>query len=100
MSRMFGRSRKEEEYRHFIRELLLRFDRTAAEARAEFRAQREESREYFAALRAEAAQQRRRTDELLEHSRELRAESRAQSEALIHVLAKLNNGGPASAAAD
>ena len=98
---MFGRRRREEDYRQFIRELLLRFDRSAAEARAEIRevllrldhrleAQweqlriwREENREYFDALD-------RRLDDL-------HKESLAQREGLWKLIDRLDNGGTAPA---
>jgi hypothetical protein len=84
---VFRRRRREEEFRQFIRELLLRFDRSTA-------AQREESRRYFDALHAQAEQyderENRRLDELLE-------DHRAQRGALLAILDRLDNGGPASA---
>jgi hypothetical protein len=91
---VFGRRRREEDYRQFIRELLLRFDRSAAEARAELdhrlaaqweqlRIWREENREYFDALD-------RRLDDL-------HKESLAQREGLWKLIDRLDNGGTAPA---
>lgn len=84
-----------EPYREFIREITLRFERAmrslAGELREESRATREEirttreeSRAYFEMLYAEG--------------RELRDESRAQTQALLRVIDRLDNGGPAPAA--
>jgi hypothetical protein len=88
-------------YREFIRENTLRFERAlrslAAEireetrrVREEVRLQREESRQYFELLWDQAEEERRRTDDLL-------AESRAQRQALLHILDRLDNGGTAPA---
>ena len=77
-----------EAYREFIREQTTRFERAmralSAEIRDEVRSQREESRKYFEHL-----------DGRLE---EVRDESRAQTQALLHVIDRLDNGGPAPAA--
>ena len=72
-----------EDLRTFIREILLRFDRGMAQVR-------EDSRRYFEILDARMEAEARRTDELV-------AESRAQRQALLHVLDQLSNGGPAAA---
>ena len=81
------------EYRQFIREITLRFERAmrsiTAEIRDEVRAQREESREYFRLLHAQGDRESRRIDELIE-------ESRAQRLALLHNLDRLDGGGAAS----
>jgi DNA-binding transcriptional regulator WhiA len=75
------------ENQQFQRELVLRFERSmrahAAEIRAEVTAQREESRRYFAAIDA-------KTEEILQ-------ESRAQRQALLHLLDRLGGGGTAPA---
>jgi serine phosphatase RsbU (regulator of sigma subunit) len=89
-------------YREFIREITLRFERgmrsLSAEMREDNRRVREEvllhraeSREYFERLRDQAEEERRRTDDLL-------AESRAQRQALLRILDRLDNGGAAPAA--
>jgi hypothetical protein len=81
-------------YREFIRENTLRFERgmrsLSAEIREEVRLHRAESREYFERLREQAEEERRRTDDLL-------AESRAQRQALLHILDRLDGGGAAPA---
>jgi predicted phage gp36 major capsid-like protein len=83
-----------DENRQFQRDLILRFERSmralSAEIRAEVTAHREESRRYFEALDAKAAEQRRATDELIE-------ENRAQRQALLHILDRLGGGGTAPA---
>lgn len=75
-------------YREFIRENTLRVERAmrsiSADIRKEVRLARDESREYFEL-------QKRRTDELIE-------ESRAQRQALLRIVDRLVNGGPAPAA--
>jgi hypothetical protein len=82
-------------YREFIREITLRFEQgmrsLSAEIREELRLHRAESREYFELLWDQAENERRRTDDLL-------AESRAQRQALLHILDRLDNGGAAPAA--
>jgi hypothetical protein len=91
-----------DDLRAFIREITLRFERgmqsIASEIRDETRlirdeigVHRAESREYFERLRAEDERESRRIDELIE-------ESRAQRQALLHVLDRLDNGGAAPAA--
>jgi hypothetical protein len=75
------------EYREFAREMILRFERAmrglVTEMREGFRLQREESRAYFEI-------ERTRLDELIE-------QSRAQRQALLHILDRLDDGGPAAA---
>lgn len=73
----------EEVYREFIREMTLRIERAVRAMAQESRANREESRLYFEALRAEM--------------RDLHEESRAQTGALLRVLDRLDNGGTAPA---
>jgi hypothetical protein len=81
-------------YREFIRENTLRFERAirsiSAEIREELRLQRKDSREYFEVLHAQGEQESRRVDELIE-------ESRAQRQALLHILDRLDDGGTAPA---
>jgi hypothetical protein len=73
-----------DDLRAFIRDLMARFDRGMA-ARAN------EAREYFQVLHLQNERESRRIDDLL-------AESRAQREALLHILDELRgNGGPATA---
>jgi hypothetical protein len=90
-----------EAYREFIREQTLRFERAMRELvkemrtqrtefRAEFRAQREESRAYFEVLNTQLKQQNKRIDDLSD-------ESRAQTQALLRVIDRLDNGGAAPA---
>jgi predicted phage gp36 major capsid-like protein len=83
-----------EAYREFIREITLRFERAmktlSREIREELRVQREENRRYFEALHVQGERESKRIDELIE-------ESRAQRQALLHVLDRLDNGGPAPA---
>jgi hypothetical protein len=81
-------------YRAFIRETTLRFERAmrsiTTEIREELRIQREESRRYFEVLYTHGEQEGRRIDELIE-------ESRAQRQALLHILDRLDGGGAAPA---
>ena len=72
----------------FIREITLRFERgierISRDIRSDVAAHREESRQYFERL------DRKLEDQL--------AESRAQRQALLHILDELRgNGGPATA---
>ena len=54
------------------------------------REHRKETRRYFEVLHAQGERESRRVDELIE-------ESRAQRQALLHILDRLGNGGPAPA---
>ncbi len=73
-----------DDLRAFIRDLMARYDRGMA-------ARSEEARSYFEALHTQGEDESRRIDELL-------AESRAQRQALLHILDELRgNGGPATA---
>jgi hypothetical protein len=87
--------------RTFIRETMILLDRRAArtDARLRLSARRaaEERRRYFEAhdrrldlLARQVEEDVRRTDDIL-------AESRAQRGALLKILDKLDNGGPATA---
>jgi hypothetical protein len=80
-----------EDFREFARELILRFERFSNDMRAEFRAQREESRVYFEKVWAEHDEQRERLDEIL-------AEGRASRQALFKLLDRLDNGGGSATA--
>jgi hypothetical protein len=78
------------DYREFTHEIILRLDRhiarldrTIAEQREQLAEMRRENREYFEALHA-------RTDEIIE-------ENRAQRQALLRILDRLDNGGAAPA---
>ena len=71
-------------YREFAREQQLRFERLMADAR---RRDEEDRRVYIA-----------RFDALQEDMREIREESRALLQALLHVLDRLENGGGAAPA--
>jgi hypothetical protein len=84
-----------DDLRTFIRELLLRFDRKwqviDAETERRFQAASEERRKYFETLDAKTDAEARRTDEII-------AESRAQRQALLAILDRLDaNGGGAPA---
>jgi hypothetical protein len=86
---MFGRrDRESDDLRTFMRELLLRFDRKweiiDAETERRFQAASEERRSYFEKLDA-------KTDEII-------AENRAQRQALLHIIDRMDgNGGTAQA---
>ena len=74
-----------DDLRTFIREIMARFDRGMD-------AQAARSQRYFEALDRRAEEEARRTDELI-------AESRAQRQALLHILDEMRggNGGTAPA---
>jgi hypothetical protein len=73
-----------DDLRAFIRDLMARFDRGMA-------AQAARSQMYFEELRAQGERESRRIDELI-------AESRAQRQALLRILDRMEgNGGTASA---
>jgi hypothetical protein len=76
-----------DDLRTFIRETTLRFERgmerIAREIRADVAIIREENRRYF--------------DALDERTREMLDESRAQRQALLAILDRMDNGGPAAA---
>ena len=81
-------------YREFIREQSLRFEHAmralSADIREEIRSQREESRRYFERID-------RRLDRLDKRYEDLHDESRAQTQALLRVIDRLDNGGAAPA---
>jgi predicted phage gp36 major capsid-like protein len=83
------------EFREIMSENTLRFERAmqalSTEIRRDVDAHREESRRYFEVLHEQAEAESRRIDDLL-------AESRAQRQALLHVLDRLSNGGTSPAA--
>jgi hypothetical protein len=86
-----------EPYKEFIREMTLRieaamraFGREMREMRGEMREMRAENRVYFKSLQAHM-------DRQWEETRELREENRAQTQALLHILDRLDNGGAAPA---
>lgn len=84
-----------EEFREVMREATLRFEHAiralAAEIRRDVDAHREESRRYFEALDRRLDEDARRTDDII-------AENRAQRDALIRILDRMDNGGTAPAA--
>lgn len=80
-----------EAYREFAREQTVRFERMMRALSEEIRLQREESRRYFEHLDT-------RLDALHQESRELQDQSRAQTQALLRVIDRLDNGGTAPAA--
>jgi hypothetical protein len=86
-----------DDYREFTREILLRIDNHMAAMRADGQAHREELRAQRAESRAYHERETKRLDEILEHSREIRAECRDHRRALLSVLDKLDNGGTAPA---
>ena len=82
-----------EPYKEFIREMTARIERAlqafAAEMREDRRFWHDESRRYFVAI--EAGQR-----EILDDTRELRAESRTQTQALLRMLDRLDGGEAAA----
>ena len=88
-----------ESYREFIREQTVRFERAmralSSEIRAEVESQREDFRREFRLQREESRRYFEHLDRRLE---ELHGESRAQTQALLHVIDRLDNGGAAPAA--
>jgi hypothetical protein len=74
-----------DDLRAFIRDIMARFDRGMA-------AQAARDQEYFEKLHAQGERESRRVDELI-------AESRAQRQALLHILDEMRggNGGTAPA---
>jgi pyrroloquinoline quinone (PQQ) biosynthesis protein C len=80
-----------ERYREFIREITLRFERAMRSLVAELQQDRAESRRSFEAVLASIAEHR-------DETRDLREESRAQTQALLRMLDRLDNGGTAPAA--
>jgi hypothetical protein len=85
------------DYREFTREMMARSDRTIVwldrrlkEEREQLAEIRRENREYFAVLHAQAKEEAARTDEII-------AEMRAQRQALLSILDRLDNGGAAPA---
>jgi predicted fused transcriptional regulator/phosphomethylpyrimidine kinase len=73
----------EAEFREFMREMIVRFERQTAAHRADLRLQREEMRRHF-------EKQDRKIDEII-------AEGRAGREALFRILDKLDGRGAAPA---
>ncbi len=87
---MGARKESAEPYKEFIREMTLRIERALQAFGEQMRQDRQESRREFAAMQA-------KLDLQLEETRELREESRAQTRALLRVIDRLDNGGPAAA---
>ena len=96
----------DDDLRTFIREITRRFElgmeRISREIRSDVAVQREESRRYFAAIRAEQRAHREESRAYHEESREkldeIIAEGRAGREALFRMLDRLDgNGGTAPA---
>lgn len=73
----------ESEFRDFMREMILRFERQTAAYRADLRLQREEMRKHF-------EKQDRKIDEII-------AEGKAGREALFRILDRLDGDGAAPA---
>ena len=73
----------EPEFRDFMREMILRFERLSRDIRADIRTQREEMRLHF-------AEQDRKIDEII-------AEGKAGRAALFRILDRLDGGGTAPA---
>jgi hypothetical protein len=80
----------EQPFREFARELLLRFDRSLREFRAE-NDRRDERREAESSRRH--AETMAHLAELREDMRDVRAESRATHQALLRILDRLDDGG-------
>lgn len=84
-----------DDFRTFIREVTLRFERgierISRDIRLEVAEHRTESRRYFEVLDRKLDESERRTGEII-------AENRARREALFRILDRLDgNGGPAAA---
>ncbi len=73
----------EPEFRDFMREMILRFERLADKISADTHQAREEARGHF-------ERQDRKIDEII-------AEGKAQRAALFKILDRLDHGGPATA---
>ncbi len=83
-------------FREFMREQQLRLDRTLNKFAADLERDRVEIRRQF---HEDLRPIHEGIRELLARSDDLRAESRAQTQALLHVLDKLSNGGAAGGTA-
>jgi hypothetical protein len=79
-----------EPYKEFIREMTLRIERVMREFSREMRTMHEENGRRFDRVDAQLRDQR-------EEFRDLREESRAQTQALLRVIDRLDNGGGAAA---
>jgi hypothetical protein len=86
-----------DDLRAFIRDLMARFDRGMDAVERKLETSREENRRYFEALDRRAEIEARRTDEMVATMADIRADNRAQREALFRILDRLDNGGTAPA---
>src|SRR2546423_6107415 len=76
---------------------MARFDRGMDTVVRQLETSREENRRYFEALDRRAEAEARRTDEMVATMADIRADNRAQRDALFRVLDRLDNGGAAPA---
>src|SRR2546423_14046697 len=72
---------------------MARFDRGMDTVVRQLETSREENRRYFEALDRRAEAEARRTDEMVATMADIRADNRAQRDALFRVLDRLDNGG-------
>ncbi len=79
-----------EPYKEFIREMTLRIERALQAFAEQMRLNREESRRHL-------DRQSEECQEILKELRDLREESRAQRQALLRMIDRLDNGGAAAA---
>ena len=79
-----------EPYKEFIREMTLRIERVLGGFARELREDRLEYAKRFDVLQAN-------TEKILVELRDLREESRAQTQALLRILDRMDNGGSAPA---
>ena len=84
------------ELRQFMHDIARRHERIWREQREALIEMRAELRELREESRADREQRRVESRELILGLREVREESRAQTQALLHVLDKLQNGGAAA----
>ena len=82
------------DFREFAHQLVLRFERAMGDLIAEMREERLEASEE---LRTAQAENRAYFERLDRKADEQIAESRAQRQALLHILDRLDNGGTAPA---
>jgi hypothetical protein len=85
---MFGRRHSDEsdDLRAFIRDIMARYDRKMERVDARFREADQARERYFKRLEALSEEEARRTDEII-------AENRAQRQALLRILDRLDGSG-------
>ncbi len=86
-----------EAYREFAREQTIRFERAMRALSDEIRIQREELRLHREELRRQREESRRYFNHLDKRLDDLHGQSRAQTQALLSVIDRLDNGGAAPA---